>query len=410
MQGELKLYDFQVEYATVTINVEEKDLTQSAAYLLKERDEFSLFTTDVEGTFARARQAADTFQAHIIEADLNHNSSADVSALIIVFVPPDQIDPFLAQVKALGRVDNFTRQTERVARDGGDTDQPADEAVTEKDRVLVHLSIRSDSEARKQVALTVVTPLVEQAFEKAKAVAASQPGAEILSSSFSKSDDGQSTGQMSVRIPGANYQAVLDLLRGLGRDSSFSVQRDDDATGAGPVAIALTLTDDETPLQRTQLSVVSTDIDAKAQELKKEAATGGVEVKSSSFDRQPDGQETASMTFRLPLGKYPSFLAAIEALGRVDSLTVQRQDRPDESRTDGDAPAEISLQLYSQGDLVATDNGFWATLRQTFGEGAAALFSSVKTIGVMAAFLIPWVMTLAFFAWVGRRIYIARRK
>ena len=410
MQGELKLYDFEVEYATVTISVAEKDLDQAAAFLLKERDEFSLFAVDVEATFAKARQAADTFQAHVIEADLNHNSGTDISALLIVSVPPEQIEPFLAQVKSLGRVDNFTRQTERVARNGGDNDQPADETRTDKDRVLVHLTIRADDESRKQVALTVVTPSVEQAFEKSKALALVQPGGEVVSSSFNQAAEGQSTAQLSLRVPAKAYDTVLEQLRALGRDSTFSVQRDDDSAGTGPVVIGLTLTDDETPLQKTELSVLSTDIDAKAQQLKKDAAAGDVEVKASSFERQTDGEEIAQMTFRVTLGDYPQFLDKIEKLGRVESLTVQRDDRPDQARTDENAPAEISLQLHSQGDIVADDNGLWATLRQTFGEGAAALFGSVRTIGVMAAFLAPWLMVLALFAWTGRRIYVARQK
>jgi anti-sigma-K factor RskA len=59
MQGQLKLYDFQVQYATVTMQLREMNLTVVPAYLLNEQDDFSLFATDVEGTFQRARQAAD---------------------------------------------------------------------------------------------------------------------------------------------------------------------------------------------------------------------------------------------------------------------------------------------------------------------------------------------------------------
>ncbi len=143
MQGQLKLYDFQVQYATVTIQLSEKDLNQAAAYLLKEQDDFTLFSTDVEGTFQKARQSADDFKAEILVATLNHNSGTDVSAFIVASVPPDQIEPFLDRVRSLGRVSDFTRNTKREAKDGGDTDQPADQTRTEKDKVLVNLSIRA---------------------------------------------------------------------------------------------------------------------------------------------------------------------------------------------------------------------------------------------------------------------------
>ena len=90
-------------------------------------------------------------------------------------------------------------------------------------------------------------------------------------------------------------------------------------------------------------------------------------------------------------------------------MSVRRDDRPDQTQTDDTAPAEISLQLHNQGDIVADNSGLWSTLRQTFGEGAGALFGSVRVIGVAVAFLIPWVLTLILLAWAGRRIYIWRK-
>ena len=414
MQGQLKLYDFQVQYATITMQLHEKDLNQAAAYLLKEQDDFSLFATDVEGTFQKARQAADDFKAQILVANLAHNSGSDVAAELTVMVTPDQIEPFLGKVRGLGRVANFTRQTQRVARDGGDSNQPADETLTEKDKVQVHLAIRSDDESRKQVALTVVAKAVDDALDQAKTVALANAGVEILSSSLNKSPQGQSTAQLSVRVPGQDYAAVIEAFKALGRTASLSIQRNDDS-GPGsngddaPVIVSLSLTDDDTPLQQTEMSVLASDVDNEAQQIKKDAAAAGVEVKASSFERQPDGTELAQMTFRLPMGKYPAFVETVKRLGKVESLSVRRDDRPDQTLTDDNAPAEINLQLHNQRDIVTDDNGLWATLRQTFGEGAGALFGSVRVIGVLIAFITPWLFTLLLLAWVGRRIYVWRK-
>ena len=415
MQGQLKLYDFQVQYATVTMQVSEKDLNQAAAYLLREQDNFSLFATDVEGTFQKARQTAEDFKAQVLTANLNHNSGSDVSAELSVMVAPDQIEPFLAQVRSLGRVANFTRQTQRVAKDGGESDHPADQTLTEKDKVQVQLSIRSDDESRKQVALTVVTPAVDEALDKAKAAALANAGTEILSSSLNKTPQGQSTAQLTLRVPGKDYHALLDTFRALGRTASFNLQRDDNSgPGANgddaPVIISLALTDDDTPIQGTEMSVVTSGVDAQAQEIKKNAAAAGVEVKASSFSRQPDGTESAEMTFRLPMAKYPAFVESLKKIGKVESLTVQRNDRPDQARGDDSAPAEINLHLHNQREIVADNSGLWVTLRQTFGDGAGALFSSVRMIGVLVAFSAPWVFVIALAAWVGRRIYVSRRK
>jgi type II secretory pathway pseudopilin PulG len=415
MQGQLKLYDFEVQYATVTMQLREKDLNQAAAYLLKEQDDFSLFATDVEGTFQKARQTADDFKAQVLVANLVHNSGSDVAAELTVMVAPDQIEPFLAQVRSLGRVANFTRQTQRVARDGGDSNEPADQALTEKDKVQVHLAIRSDDETRKQVALTVVAKAVDDALDQAKAAALANSGVEILNSSLNKTPQGQSTAQLTVRVPGKDDEALIAAFKALGRTASLSIQRNDNSgPGANgddaPVIVSLSLTDDDTPLQETAMSVLAADVDDQAQQIKKDAATVGVEVKASSFERQPDGIESAQMTFRLPMSKYPAFLESVKQLGKVESLSVHRDDRPDQTVADDTAPAEISLQLHNQGEIVPDNNGLWATLRQTFGDGAAALFGSVRVIGVVIAFLVPWVFTLVLLAWVGRRIYVGRRK
>jgi autotransporter-associated beta strand protein len=415
MQGQLKLYDFQVQYATVTMQVREKDLNQAAAYLLKEQDEFSVFATDVEATFQKARQAADQFKTQVLVANLVHNSGSDVAAELTVMVAPDQIESFLAQVRGLGRVANFTRQTQRVAKDGGDSDAPADQTLTEKDKVQVHLSIRSDDETRKQVALTVVTKAVDTALDQAKAAALANAGVEILSSSLNKTPQGQSTAQLSVRVPGKEYAELIAAFNGLGRTASLSIQRNDNSgPGANgddaPVIVSLGLTDDDTPLQETAMSVLATDVDGQAQQIKKDATAAGVEVKASSFERQPDGTELAQMTFRLPMSKYPAFVESVKKLGKVEALTVHRDDRPDQTRTDDAAPAEISLQLHNQRDIVADNSGLFATLRQTFGDGAGALFGSVRVIGVVIAFLAPWVFTLVLVAWAGRRIYIWKKK
>jgi hypothetical protein len=415
MQGQLKLYDFQVQYATVTMNMSEKDLNQAAAYLLKEQDDFSLFATDVEATFQKARQAADDFKAQILTANLNHNSGSDVSADLEVMVAPDQIEAFLAQVRGLGRVSNFTRATQRVAKDGGDSNQPADLTATEKDKVEVHVAIRSDDETRKQVALTVVAKAVDTALDQAKAAALANAGVEILSSALNKTPQGQSTAALSLRVPGKDYDALIAAFHALGRTASLSIQREDNS-GPGtngddaPVIVSLSLTDDDTPLQQTQMTVAAKDVDQESQQIKKSAGAAGVEVKASSFERQPDGSEVAQMTFRLPMAKYPAFVETVKALGKVESLTVHRDDRPDQTRADDTAPAEIALMLHSEHDIMPDDTGLFATLSNTFSAGASTLYGTLKFIGVIVAFLVPWALAIGLVAFVGRRIYLWKIK
>jgi hypothetical protein len=72
------------------------------------------------------------------------------------------------------------------------------------------------------------------------------------------------------------------------------------------------------------------------------------------------------------------------------------------------APADISIQVYSQGRIVGDETGLWATLRNTIAQGAAALMWSLRMIGVAAAFLAPWLIALAMLVWILRRLSRAR--
>jgi hypothetical protein len=412
MQGQLKLYDFQVQYATVTIALAEKDLNQAAAYLLQEHDTFSLFARNVEEAFQQAKAAAGTCQAEILSADLQHNAGQDEVAQFVFSVPPAQIDAFLTRVRALGRVENFVRTTRRVANDGGDTGTPADQTRTEKDRVQVEVAIRADDESpRQQTQLAVAsTGDIDAQARQAKDAAAAN-GAAVTASSFDRAPDGTETAAMTFRLPVVHVAALMTALEKLGRVESLTVARRDGpdqpaADDNAPAQIDLQLHNvpavrfqDEPPRQQTQLVIVSTgDVDAQAQQVKADALQTGVAVTGSSFQRAPDGTEEAALTFRVPLGRAAAFTAMLEKLGRVESLAVQRNDVPGASGTDPDAA------------FVADDRGLWPTLRRTFGGGIAAFLGSVQTIGVIVAYLLPWVAALVLAAWMGRRIYVSRRK
>src|SRR4051812_5450400 len=105
---------------------------------------------------------------------------------------------------------------------------------------------------------------------------------------------------------------------------------------------------------------------------------------------------------------YGALMQALNGLGKVENVSVRRDDRPDTQVDEANAPADVSIQVYSQGNIVSEETGLWTTLRRTIGQGAAALMWSVRMIGVAVAFLAPWALILAAIGWVMRRISRAR--
>src|SRR5436190_23439068 len=102
-------------------------------------------------------------------------------------------------------------------------------------------------------------------------------------------------------------------------------------------------------------------------------------------------------------------MQSLNALGKVEDVAVRRDNRPDVQGNQADAPADITIQVYSQGNIVSQETGIIATLRRTIGQGAAALMWSARMIGVALAFFAPWVLALVGAGWVTRRILRARR-
>ena len=302
MQGELKYWDSQVQFATVTIQLSEKDMEEPAAFLLKERAQLALYAPDVEKIYNDIKSLASP-KTQIKNAQLDRDNTGRVSARVSMLIAPEESDAQIAHVKAMGRVQNFQVQTERVAQGGSGM---SENARTKRDKVELNMTISREEQ--------------EQAF------------------------------------------------------------------------------------QETSLRIRTSAVDDRAKELRNLAEKQSGRIRSSTFSRDPDGREFANVSLRVPMKNYNALMQSLGALGKVENVSVQRQDRTGAQFDEANAPADMSIQVYSQGNIVSSETGLIATLRNTLGQGAAALTWSLRMIGVALAFLAPWAIALAAIIWVVRRV------
>jgi len=307
MQGELKYWDSQVQFATVTISLTEKDMEEPAAFLLKERAQLSLYTPDVEKIYNETKRLASP-KVQITNAQLNRDYSGRVSAQLSMLIAPEESDAVIGRVKGFGRVENFQMQTQRLTQGGSGMSQ---NAKTKRDKVELNITISREEQ--------------EQAF------------------------------------------------------------------------------------QQTSLSIRTSSVDEKAKELRALAEKQGGRVRSSTFSSDPNGREVASVSLRVAMKNYPALMQSLNSLGRVENVSVQRQDRADAQIDESDAPADVSIQVYSQGNIVTEESGLLATLRRTLAQSASAIMWSLRMIGVAIAFLAPWAIAIVLLAWVARRVIRAKR-
>ena len=173
--------------------------------------------------------------------------------------------------------------------------------------------------------------------------------------------------------------------------------------------ITISREEQEQALQQTTLRIRSSEVNEKTKELRTLAEKQSGRIRSSSFSRDANGREFANVSVRVPMKNYSALMQSLNALGQVEDVAVRRDDRPDAQGNQADAPADITIQVYSQGNIVSQETGMIATLRHTIGQGATALMWSARMIGVALAFLAPWVVAIIGVGWVMRRVSRARR-
>ncbi len=307
MQGDLKFWDSEVQFATVTIQLAEKDLEEPATFLIKERAQLALYSPDVEKIYNDIKALASP-KVQVTNAQLDRDYAGQVSARLSILIAPEESDAVIGRVKGFGRVENFQVQIERIAQGGQGM---SENAKTKRDKVELNITISREEQ--------------EQA------------------------------------------------------------------------------------LQQTSLRIRTSDVDDKTKALRGLTEKQNGRVRSSSFSRDPDGREFANVSLRVSMKNYNALMQSLDSLGKVENVSVQRQDRTGAQIDEANAPVDISIQVYSQGNIVPRENGLWATLRNTLAQSAAAVMWSLRMIGVAIAFLAPWVIGLVAILWIVKRITRARR-
>jgi hypothetical protein len=390
---------------------------------------------------------------------------------IVVKVLPDNLDRFLGKLRGIGDLKNQALTTEDVTKAYFDTESRLKNARLMEQRLIEILKTKSKDVADllevekelgrvreqietmqgelkfmdSQVAFATVTITlaeknmnlpaafllkekaqlslyateVEKTYNDIKALAS--PKVQITTAQIDRDNTGRVSARLSLLLAPEESEAAIAKIKGMARVENFQVttQRisqggdglgENAKTERDKVELNITLSRDEqeTALQQTSLRIQTPEVNDKTKQLRAIAEQQGGRIRSSSFSRDPNGREYSTVSLRVPMKNYNALMQALNGLGKVENVSVRREDRPNSQIDESNAPADVSIQVYSQGNIVSEETGIWATLRRTIGQGAAALMWSVRMIGVAVAFLAPWALIIGAVGWVTRRVSRAR--
>jgi hypothetical protein len=215
---------------------------------------------------------------------------------------------------------------------------------------------------------------------------------------------------------------VIGRVKEFGRVENFQVQTERIAQGGSGMSenaktkrdkvelnVTISREEQEQAFQQTSLRIRTSSVDEKSKQLRELTGKQNGRVRSSSFSRDPDGREVSDVSLRVPMKNYSGLMQSLNSLGKVEDVSVQRQDRTGAQVDEANAPADISIRVYSQGNIVSSETGLFATLRRTLGQSASAIMWSFRMIGVAVAFLAPWAIALVAVIWIMKRVIRARR-
>jgi hypothetical protein len=390
---------------------------------------------------------------------------------IVVKVLPDGLDRFLGKLRGIGELKNQALTTEDVTKSYFDTESRLKNARLMEQRLIEILKTKSKDVADllevekelgrvreeietmqgelkfmdSQVAFATVTITlaeknmnvpaafllkeraqlslyateVEKTYNDIKALASAK--VQITNAQIDRDNTGRVSARLSLLLAPEESDAVINKIKGMARVENFQVTTERVSQGGDglgesakterdKVELNITLSRDEQEIaiQQTSLQIRTPEVNDKTKQLRAIVEQQSGRIRSSSFSRDPNGREYSNVSLRVPIKNYNALMQSLNGLGKVENVSVRRDDRPNSQTDEANAPADLSIQVYSQGNIVSEETGIWATLRRTIGQGAAALMWSARMIGVAIAFLAPWAIIILGLGWVVRRVSRAR--
>jgi len=351
------------------------------------------------------------------DARLNNARLLETRLIELLKKKSDDVEDLLAVEKELGRV---REQIEQLQGELKFMDMQVRFATVTISLAEKDMETPAGFLLKERVQLSLFAPDVEKIYAEIQGLAS--PSVQITNATLDRDDAGRINARVSILIAPENADDVIAKVKSLGRVENYQLQSERIARGGEGMSqeakterdkMQLNITvwqdDQEAARQQTSLRIRASDVTEQSRLLREVAEKQGGRVRSSSFSRDPNGREYANVALRVRMQDYAALMQSLSALGKLENLGVRRDDRPNSQIDEKSAPADISIQVYSQGNLVAEGAGLPATMRRTIEQGAVALMWSVRMIGVALAFLAPWIIALAAAIGIVRGVRRSRR-
>ena len=347
-------------------------------------------------------------KGYVATSSSEKQANGKLSGEVVVKVLPDNLDRFLQKLRGIGELKNQALTTEDVTKAYFDTESRLKNARSMEQRLIEILKTKSNDVAdllevekelgrvreeietmqgelkfmdsqvkfatvtiqlseknmnipaafllKERAQLALYAPEVEKTYNEIKALAS--PKVQITNAQINRDNTGRVSGYVYMLIAPEESDAIISRVKAMARVENFQVQTEriaqggdglgeDAKTERDKVVLNVTISreEQEQALQQTSLRIRSTDVNERTKQLRELAEKQSGRVRSSSFSRDPNGRESANVSLRVPMKNYSALMQSLNALGKVENVSIHRNDRPDAQVNQADAPADIRSGL-----------------------------------------------------------------
>jgi hypothetical protein len=338
---------------------------------------------DVPKAYQAVRDALAKASARVINAQLNEQDRANVSAQLDFEVKRPDEPAARAALDAAGEL--VSRQVGRA---------PEGDNVTDT-KVLYRVTLVAADRLtpRESVVLQVAVPDVAKAYQAVRD-AVGKAGGRVTGAQLNEQDRQNVTAALGFVVARADEGAVRAVLDAAGEVLTRQATRAAEGAAATDAKVAYNLSfvaaGQLRPRETAALTVEVPDPDGTAAAFAAQVAEVGGRQLDNRTTRDPSGKVTTRLVFEVPLAAVAAGLVErFKGAGQVRALTTARDPQAPEGKF---ATARVDVTVTSPDRIVGADDGVWPPVRKGLSYSLSVLLTSLTWVVFGLCVVLPWAL------------------
>jgi hypothetical protein len=402
-EGELRYYANQAALSTLTINLVEKEIRMAAAVCESEHVQTGIEVEDVDKARREALKAIADAKGRVTLDKLNQQAAGQYSVLLNFEVDPEAAGPLRDRLRQLGTTARL--EINRVQQVEGSGPAPKDGKIK---RGPTHFEVSlynlANVAPRETVTLKVASPDVRAAFENLRDIL-TKAKARVAVAQLNEPNHQNVTATLDFDIRRADLAPLQTALKEAGEVLERNVVRAPQGENFSDAKlkynVELQPTTTIPPREIYTLALEVSDVQGTLTVLSAQVKETGGLVLRPEVSQERDGRVTAHVYFDVPLAAAPGLFEKFKSAGQV---------RMQKSVTNGKAPegklavGRLDVTLSNM-PLVSREGGLGAQVQRGVSFSLLGLAMSLRFLIVGVLFVLPWLLVIAAFVWVVRRLW-----